>query len=220
MANFLEHLAQFAVAAFDENHFVPGIVALANLADTGRRGAHLTRTGLATLDGDAAAQNVQLCLGGLAGDFDQVSFFHAGGGFGEPVGQFAVVGDHQQPLAHVIEPANGVEALLHLVEKLHYRRPSLGVLDRGDEAPRFVENEVAVALGALQQLAVYADVVATGIGLGSQHGDHFAVDLHAALLDHRLGATAAGHAGSREDLLQSLEFGGWTRLVIELRLGF
>jgi hypothetical protein len=42
VADFLKHLAQFAVAAFNENHFVPGIVALANLANAGRRGAHLT----------------------------------------------------------------------------------------------------------------------------------------------------------------------------------
>jgi hypothetical protein len=36
VADFLEHFAQFAVAAFDENHFVPGIVALADLADARR----------------------------------------------------------------------------------------------------------------------------------------------------------------------------------------
>ena len=62
VADFLEHLAQFAVAALDENDFVPGIVALANLADAGRRGADLARAGLATLDGDAAAQNVRVRL--------------------------------------------------------------------------------------------------------------------------------------------------------------
>ena len=76
-----------------------------------------------------------------------------------------------------------------------------------------------MALGALQQLAIHADVVAARIGLGSQHGDHFAIDLHAALLDHRLGAAAAGHAGSRKNLLQSLQLGRGTRLGIGLRLG-
>jgi hypothetical protein len=39
VADLLEHFAQFAVAALDENHFVPGIVALADLADAGRGGA-------------------------------------------------------------------------------------------------------------------------------------------------------------------------------------
>jgi hypothetical protein len=41
VAYFQEHLAQFAVAPLDENHFVPGIVALADLADAGRGGANL-----------------------------------------------------------------------------------------------------------------------------------------------------------------------------------
>ena len=76
-----------------------------------------------------------------------------------------------------------------------------------------------MALGALQQLAVHADVVPTGIGLGSQHRDHFAVNLHAALLDHRLGAAAAGHTGCRKNLLQPLQLGRGAWLGIGLRLG-
>src|SRR5271157_664761 len=36
VADLLEHFAQFAVTALDENDFVPGIVALADLADAGR----------------------------------------------------------------------------------------------------------------------------------------------------------------------------------------
>jgi len=63
MADFLEHFAQFAVAAFDENDLVPGIVSLADLADAGRGGADGGRTGLAAFDGDAAAENVQLGFG-------------------------------------------------------------------------------------------------------------------------------------------------------------
>jgi hypothetical protein len=41
MADLLEHFSEFAVAALNEHHFVPGIVALADLADAGRRGADL-----------------------------------------------------------------------------------------------------------------------------------------------------------------------------------
>src|ERR1035437_8000825 len=111
VTDLLEHLAQFAVAALDENHFVPGIVALADLANAGRGGADRGRAGLATLNGDAATENVQLGFGGLAGDLDEISFFHAGGGLGEAVGQLAVVGDDEKALAHVVEAANRVEAL-------------------------------------------------------------------------------------------------------------
>jgi hypothetical protein len=222
VADFLKHLAQFAVAAFDQNHFVPGIIALTNLADAGRRGAYLCRAGLAALDRHATTENVQLSLAWLTGDLDQISFFHARGCLGKPVGQIAVVSDHEQPLALVVEAANGIEALLHLVKELHHCGPAFRVLDRGDEALGLVEDEVAQALWTLQQLAVHADVIAARIRLGPQFGDNLAVDLDAALLDHPLGAAAAGHAGSCQDLLQPLQLGRRTRLGREFafRLAF
>jgi hypothetical protein len=94
VADLLEHLAQLAVAAFNENHFVPGIVALADLADAGRRGPDLLRAGLAALNGDAGTQQVELAFGGLAGYLDQIGLFNTGCGARESVSQFAVVG-HQ-----------------------------------------------------------------------------------------------------------------------------
>jgi predicted tellurium resistance membrane protein TerC len=50
VANLLEHLAQLAVAALDENHFIPGIVALTHLSNAGRGGAYLGRAWRATVD--------------------------------------------------------------------------------------------------------------------------------------------------------------------------
>ena len=38
VADFFEHLADFAIAAFDEDHFVPGIVGVAKEADAGGGG--------------------------------------------------------------------------------------------------------------------------------------------------------------------------------------
>jgi len=40
MADLFEHLAQFAVAALDDDDFVPGVVTLADLADLGRGCSH------------------------------------------------------------------------------------------------------------------------------------------------------------------------------------
>jgi hypothetical protein len=57
----------------------------------------------------------------------------------------------------------------------------------------------------VQQLAVHANVVASGVGLGAESSDHLAVHLHAALGDHLLGAAAAGHTRLRKNLLQTLE---------------
>jgi hypothetical protein len=70
----------------------------------------------------------------------------------------------------------------------------------------------------LEQLAVDADVVASGVCLGAKFGDDFSVHLHAALLDKLLGFAAAGHAGLGKDLLEAIEFGGRTRFRLELGL--
>jgi hypothetical protein len=40
VADLLEHLTQFAVAAFDDDNFVPGIVALADFANLRRGSLH------------------------------------------------------------------------------------------------------------------------------------------------------------------------------------
>jgi hypothetical protein len=112
MADLFEHLAEFAVATFDQNDFIPGVVALANLSDLGGSGVHATRAGLFAIDADAAlAQAVKFFLSGFATDFDEISFLYAGGSAGELVGQFAVVGHNQQTFAEVVEAADRVKAL-------------------------------------------------------------------------------------------------------------
>jgi hypothetical protein len=50
MADLLEHLAQLAIAAFDQHHFVPRIVALPHLTDPRRCGAHLALAQAAALN--------------------------------------------------------------------------------------------------------------------------------------------------------------------------
>jgi hypothetical protein len=208
MADFLEHFAQFAVASLNQNHFVPGIVALAHLADTCRRSAHLRRSRTAALDGNAGTENIELAFGGLSGHFHQVGLFHAGCGAREPIGEFAVVGHQQQAFAHVVKAAYGVKALLELVKKLHDGGAAFRVLDCGHEALGFVQDEITEALGAMQQLPVDADVVAAGVGLRSQLRHSLAIHLNAALLNHLLGLTAACYAGLGQDLLQALQFSG------------
>jgi len=219
MADFLEHFAQLSIAAFDEHDFVPWIVALADLANARRGGADFGRAGRAAVDGDAAAENVELGFRGDASDLDEVGFFNAGGSAGEAVGQLAVVGDEEQAFAHVVEAADRVEALAHLVKKLHDGGAAFGILNGGDKAARLVEHEVAETLGTLQKLAVDADMVTCGVGLGAQLGDNFAVDLDAALLDELLSLAAAGDTGLGEDLLQPVELGWRPRFRGEFGLG-
>jgi hypothetical protein len=53
MSNLLEHLAKFTVATLDDDDFIPGIVALADLANLRRRGMHTTGARFAAFNGYA-----------------------------------------------------------------------------------------------------------------------------------------------------------------------
>src|SRR5580658_4181427 len=92
MADGLKHFAQLAVAALDEDDFVPGIFrfwlgaraaglcaamfcAGVKLMNAGRRGLGFLRAGLAALDEDTGAKLVDLFQRGTAGDFDEIGFF-------------------------------------------------------------------------------------------------------------------------------------------------
>jgi hypothetical protein len=210
VADLLKHLAQFSVTALNQNHFVPRVVSLADLSDAGGCRADFRSSRAAAFDCDSGAENVELAFGGLTGHFHEVGFLHAGRGAGEPVGELAVVGHKQKAFAHVVEAAYGVQTLLELVKELHDSGATLGILDRSDEALWFVQDEVTEALGAVQQFAVDADMVAASIGFGAKLGHCLAIHLDAALLDHLLGFSAAGYAGLGEDLLEPFQLGRGT----------
>ena len=57
MADFLEHLADFAVAAFDEDHFVPGIVGVAEEAEASG-GGHARAVERRTVSWEGASGSV------------------------------------------------------------------------------------------------------------------------------------------------------------------
>ena len=133
------------------------------------------------MDSDALTEAVESFFGGLAADFHQVGFFDTGSGAGELVGEFAIVCDEEKAFAEVVEPADRIKTLTHLGEELHDGGPALGIADRGYVTLGLVEHEVALALGAVEELAVDADVVAVSVGFAAEFGDDFAVDLNAAL---------------------------------------
>jgi len=219
VTDLFEHLAQFAVAAFDEDDFVPGIFTGAQLLDAGGRCADFALPRLAALDGDSVAEALDHLVAGLPGDFDEISFFDAVRSLGEGVGEFAVVGDEEQTFALEVESADGIEALTELGEELHDGGAAFGVGNRGDVAARLVEQKVAMALGAVEKLAIDADVIARGVGFGAEDRDNLAIDLDAALGDELFGVAAAGDAGLGEDLLEAIEVGRRHRLGCEFGLG-
>jgi hypothetical protein len=110
----LKHLAQLAIAAFREHHFIPGIVAMAHRTNLRRRRMHPIRAGALPFNGNAGAELVQLIFGRLASNLHQIGLFDARGRAGQLVRELAVVGHQKQALAVIVQAADGVEALLHL----------------------------------------------------------------------------------------------------------
>ena len=100
----------------------------------------------------------------------------------------------------------------------------LGVVESGDVAAGLVEHEVAVWLGAAEELAVDADVVLGGVVTGAEGGDGGSVDLNAAFEDDLFGLAAGGYAGLGEDLLETVAlrgfFGGSGSEVLRHDVGF
>ena len=87
--HFFKHFTDLAVAAFNDGHFEPRIIAFADQANFCRSGAHAAAAFFG--DGNSAAQLVELGLVGLAGDFDNVNLRHVGSRFHQSIGQGAVV---------------------------------------------------------------------------------------------------------------------------------
>jgi len=218
VANLFEHLAEFAVAAFDEYYFVPRIIdrarrptfarwfAGAERADIGGSGLNAIRARLAFRNSDTLAEAIEGFFAGLAADFNEVGFLNVGGSSGELVGEFAVVGDEEKAFTEIVEAANRVEAFACFGEELHDGGAALGIADGGDVSLGLIEHEIALTLGAVEELAVDADVVAMGVGFAAEFGDDFAVYLNASLGDEFFSVAAAGDSGLCKYLLKAFEF--------------
>ena len=186
--DFLEHVADLAVAAFDQSDFEPGIVGFLDLGDEGGSGLHGAGTGLAQQN--PLAQFVQALFTGLAGDFHNVFLSDVGRSLHQLTGQIAVVGEQQQAFAGVVEAAHGIDALMHTLDQVHHGGAVLLIADRGDVALGLVEHDVHMAVGSAEELAIDADVVGGGIGLGAECGDDGAVNDDASFGDEFLGFAA------------------------------
>jgi hypothetical protein len=156
-------------------------------------------------DVDAGAEASEGFFVGAAADFDEIFFGNVGAGFGEFLGEGAVVGEEEEAFAGVVEAAYGIDAFGERAEELHYGGAAFGIADSGDVAFGFVEHEVEEALGWLDGFAVDADGVGVGIGFGAEFGDDLAVEGDAAGGDDFLGFAAGGDAGGGEDFLEAGE---------------
>ena len=162
----------------------------------------------AALDGHAAAQPLEGVVAGHPAHPGVVLALHLVARVQQPGREVAVVGEQQQALRVVVETADRVDVLAHVRQQVENGRPLLGVLPGRHVAARLVEQDVPVARGDANTLAVHADVVVRRVGPGAELTDRHAVHRHAPVQDERLGGAPRGDAGGGEDLLQAVA-GGW-----------
>jgi hypothetical protein len=92
-ADLLKHAVDLAIAAFDENDFIPGIGSVFDEANF--RGRSFDAAAVVERNGDARAQLLEDLFGGLAANFDEIGFGDVRASLGEFLSQGAIVGHEQ-----------------------------------------------------------------------------------------------------------------------------
>ena len=77
--------------------------------------------------------------------------------------EVAVVRENDQTLGMKVETADRIDALADAAHEVDDGLAALRILDRGHHFLRLVQEDVAVRLGAGDQLAVDLDVIAAGV---------------------------------------------------------
>ena len=108
----------------------------------------------------------------------------------QSVGQLSVVGEEEQPLRIVVEPAHGKDAWPGPRKQIDDDRTALRIGPARDVATRLVEKDVRACLGALEGPAIEGDPVDVGIRLGARLAAHVAVDGDAPRGQDRFSAPA------------------------------
>ena len=141
---------------------------------------HHCRRGLSAVQLHAGLQLDELILADGRADGHAVDLVDVIARMHDLVGKFAVVGEDQQALAVLVEPADGIDARADVLDQLGDAFPVALVVHGRDEAARLVEHDVAV-LRLGRDDAPAADEYLILIGhLVAEHGD-LAVDFDLAL---------------------------------------
>src|SRR5690606_37889477 len=111
----------------------------------------------AILQGDAPAELVQGVLTDAACHPDPVDFGDLVPGVEEPLRQAPLVGEEEQALALPVQAAHGVEPGGPVGHQVKDGLGRVGISDRGDDAPGFVEHQVDQGFRGTQGLAIHLD---------------------------------------------------------------
>lgn len=192
-----QHPAHFAILPLGEDHFENGRFPL--LTD------HADAPGpdLAFRQPDAVDQLVEHLAFGGSGHDHPVQLLDAELGVGQLIGEFAVVGQQNQPRAHLVEPADGIDALGNLGQDVDDARASGRVIIRGDVPFRLGDRVIDHPL-EMDGLTVDGDLGLSRVHLGPELFDDFAVNRHSPLADDVLAGASRANTGVRQNFLQSL----------------
>ena len=144
-----QHPANLAVLALVEHDLQPGAFAL-RFQPLDAAGADV-----AVAEPDALEQLLHVLAARLAGHLHLIRFLDAETRVHQPKGQVAIVGQQQQALAVLVEPADRVDALADVRHQIDGQRPAGRIVVGAEVAARLVDQPVD-GLFAVQRLAIDA----------------------------------------------------------------
>ena len=134
----------------------------------------------------------------LLGDFlvgpDVIDFLLDEFGVGEFGGEVAVICEQEHTGGVAVKTAYGIDALAAgILDKIKHGQTAVGVIRGGDAILRFVEEDVALALGSHHLVVEFHDIL--GCDLDTEFGDDVAVDLHLTARDEFISLAAGADTG-------------------------
>ena len=197
MADGLDHAADLAVAALVDADQQNGIKGL--FPDEPHKGGGSQLS----VDHDPLAEGGDLFRRDMVGDFGPVHLEHFTAGMENPVHHVSVVGEEEQPLAVVIQTADGEKADRIVRKLVHDGGAAFRIGNRRDLADGLVIGDIVFFFLRTDDFTVHGDRVPGFVHLNAHFGDDRTVHGHAAFLNHFFGCPAGGDAAQGKILLQS-----------------
>ncbi|SIN71420.1 hypothetical protein SAMN05444166_0354 [Singulisphaera sp. GP187] len=192
-----QHPAHLAILPFGEDDLEDRRLPL--LADH----ANASGADLAFRQPDSVDQLVEHLAFGASGHDNAVELLDAELGVRQLIGELAVVGQENQPRAHLVEAADGIDALGHLGKDVDHPGAAGRVVIGGD-VPLGLGDRVIDHPLEMDGLTVDGDLGLPRVHLGSELFDDLTVNRHPPLADDILAGASRADSGVRENFLQSL----------------
>ena len=195
MADPGQHTPDFTVASLGKNHLHLGTPGKPFFYSQG------IDLGQAVIEVNSLANLCQGGSGWAPGNLNPVCLGHTIARMGKLVGQFPVIGDQNQSLAHAIQASHGKKPLLGR-DDINNTQAPLRIHVRGEHAGRLIEDVVDPGL-RLNHHTIDPYFLAARMNSCPQHRDNLSVHLDPALFDQLLATPPASQPTGCKQLLQS-----------------